>query len=299
MFKPTVDIAISILLHQNKVLVGWREEKQHQGNKYEFPGGKVEQNETPLAACRRETYEEVGVGLSDWHAFDVICHEYDDVIVNLYLFHAVVPSALLNEVQQPWTWYSREELLKLNFPNANHKIVARLYWPQHIKISEQIESIQHLHSEQLLYWRVQDQAEKILELADLNPQQYAKMIINTEIYAQLNQFQQNAISTIHLKQSQLMRFQPNDFILGKRYIAACHDLISIQKAQQLGCDAILLSPVLATETHPDSSAMGWEQFKFLSSQVDVPVYALGGMRVNDLAIAQNHGAYGIAGIRFL
>ena len=83
MFKPSIDIAIGILLHQNKILVGWREAKQHQGNKHEFPGGKVEEGETPLAACRREVYEEVGVGLKDWSAFDVIHHEYDDVVVNI------------------------------------------------------------------------------------------------------------------------------------------------------------------------------------------------------------------------
>ena len=47
MFKPSIDIAIGILLHQNKILVGWREAKQHQGNKHEFPGGKVEEGETP------------------------------------------------------------------------------------------------------------------------------------------------------------------------------------------------------------------------------------------------------------
>ncbi len=39
MSKPTIHVAIAILLHQGKVLVGWREANQHQGNKHEFPGG--------------------------------------------------------------------------------------------------------------------------------------------------------------------------------------------------------------------------------------------------------------------
>jgi ADP-ribose pyrophosphatase len=50
MSKPQIDVAIAILLHQDKVLVGWREAKQHQGNKHEFPGGKVEQGESPEQA---------------------------------------------------------------------------------------------------------------------------------------------------------------------------------------------------------------------------------------------------------
>ena len=54
MSKPLVQVAIAILLHQGKVLVGWRQAEQHQGNKHEFPGGKVEAGETPEQACRRE-----------------------------------------------------------------------------------------------------------------------------------------------------------------------------------------------------------------------------------------------------
>ncbi|OTG72339.1 dGTP triphosphohydrolase [Acinetobacter sp. ANC 4169] len=299
MSKPIIHVAIAILLHQNKVLVGWREAKQHQGNKHEFPGGKVEQGETPLAACRREIYEEVGIGLHDWHAFDVIEHEYDDVIVNLHLFHAIVPTALLNEIQQPWTWYSREELLDLNFPKANLSVIQRLYWPHQIKISDQLETLRQLQQDQLLYWRVAGSQQQISALAELSVEHLAKLIVNVDIYQQLNTIQQAAISTIHLKQSQLMALKLGDLSIGKRYLAACHDLAAMQQAQQVGCDAILLSPVLPTATHPDAVALGWEQFNLWVSQVDIPVFALGGMQAGDLALAKEQGAYGIAGMRFL
>ena len=107
------------------------------------------------------------------------------------------------------------------------------------------------------------------------------------------------VSAIHLKQSQLMSLKYGDLNIGKRYIAACHDLAAMQQAQRIGCDAIVLSPVLVTATHPETPALGWQQFKALASQVDIPVFALGGMQVSDLGLAQEQGAYGIAGIRFL
>ncbi|NNH01520.1 thiamine phosphate synthase [Acinetobacter sp. ANC 5414] len=299
MSKPTIHVAIAILLHQDKVLVGWREAKQHQGNKHEFPGGKVEQGESPLAACRRETYEEVGIGLQDWHAFDVIRHEYDDVIVNLHLFHAIVPSALLNEIQQPWTWYSRDELLSLNFPKANQAMIKRLHWAHQIKISDRLDTLNQLKLDQLMYWRVEGTQAQIIEISGLSVEQLSKLIVNIDLYQQLNSIQQQAISAIHLKQSQVMSLMQGDLIMGKRYIAACHDLVSMKQAQKIGCDAILLSPVLATETHPEARALGWEQFKNLAVQVEIPVFALGGMQAGDLMTAQEKGAYGIAGIRFL
>ena len=96
-----------------------------------------------------------------------------------------------------------------------------------------------------------------------------------------------------------MALMQGDLITGKRYIAACHDLVSMKQAEKVGCDAILLSPVLATETHPEARALGWEQFKNFAAQVEIPVFALGGMQTGDLLTAQQQGAYGIAGIRFL
>ncbi|MHA3891525.1 thiamine phosphate synthase [Acinetobacter sp. GXMZU3951] len=299
MSKPNIHVAIALLFHQAKVLVGWRSATQHQGNKHEFPGGKVEQNETPLEACRREVFEEVGVGLNDWHAFDVICHEYDDVVVNLHLFHAAVPEALLNEIQQPWTWYSRSELLNLNFPKANFAILQRLYWPNQIKISEHLAELQQLKPQQLMYWRVEHQAADLEKLEQLPAELAANLIINWQAWQQLTQPLQKRLAAVHLKQHQLMALKSGELPVGVRFIAACHDLVAMQHAQKIGCDAIFLSPVLATATHPEVSPLGWTRFKEYAQQVDIPVFALGGMRAEALQEAQSHHAYGIAGIRFI
>ena len=299
MSKPTIHVAIAILLHQDQVLVGWREATQHQGNKYEFPGGKVENAETPLAACCRETQEEVGIHLSDWHAFDVIGHEYDDVRINLHVFHAHVPTDVLSQIQAPWQWYKRDELLDLNFPSANQAIIQRLYWPRQIKISEQLANLSQLPANQLMYWRVDAHQAECIELAEVSVEHISRLIVNIEMYQQLNSIQQQAISAIHLKQNQVLALKAGDLSKGKRYLAACHDLASMQQAQRIGCDAILLSPVQTTHTHPDAVALGWPQFEALAAAVDIPVFALGGIRRDDLMLAQQHGAYGIAGISFL
>jgi len=186
MAKATIDVAIAILLHKAKVLVGWRQANQHQGNKHEFPGGKVEAGETPEQACRREIYEEVGIGLKEWHAFDVIRHEYEDIIVNLHLFHAFVPDELLNLIHQPWAWYSRDQLIDLNFPKANAAILQRLSWPHLIKISDQIDALPQ--QQVLLYWRIQtDDIQQIEQQLDaLKDDQLRKLIINLDLWQKLN-----------------------------------------------------------------------------------------------------------------
>ncbi|MDD9317732.1 NUDIX domain-containing protein [Acinetobacter lactucae] len=295
--KPIVDVAIAILIHRGKILVGWRQEEQHQGGKHEFPGGKVEQGETPEDACRREIYEEVGIGLKDWHQFDYIHHEYDDIIVNLHLFHSYVPDELLNLIHQPWAWYTRDQLLHLNFPKANKDIIKRLYWPHLIKISNTLKPVES--SDALLYWRIENEAEQqyIEQLTALDEGQRSNLIINVDMWRQLSPELQKQIKTVHLKQSQLMNLHKGDLTVGVRYIGACHDAVSLKQAQQVGCDAVFISPVKPTTTHPEAVALGWERFSELARNSQIPVFALGGVHPDDLATAQLHGAYGLAGIR--
>ncbi|MBJ9984827.1 NUDIX domain-containing protein [Acinetobacter sp. S40] len=296
MSKPVIDIAIGLLLHHGKVLVGWREAKQHQGNKYEFPGGKVESGESPEDACRREIYEEVGIGIKQWYAFDRIQHEYEDIIVYLHLFYAYVPDDLLTLIQQPWTWYHRDQLMQLNFPKANDTILQRLFWSHFIKIGDKLSEFQP-HADSLFYWRVDAEQFQRDVLHTYSADDLTKLILNDEHYQQLSDDLKPLIKTLHLKQHQLMQFKKGDLELGKRYIAACHDLVALQHAEQIGCEAVFVSPIQPTQTHPHTKALGWTQLEEWSKQSQVLVFALGGLHPNDLAQAQLHGAYGIAGIR--
>ncbi|WP_240504428.1 thiamine phosphate synthase [Tsuneonella mangrovi] len=60
-------------------------------------------------------------------------------------------------------------------------------------------------------------------------------------------------------------------------IAAVHDAIEIAHANAAGADAVMLSPVFPTRTHPDREALGPERFHALSALAEMPVIALGGM----------------------
>lgn len=296
MSKAQVNVAIALILHQQKILVGWRESHQHQGNKHEFPGGKVESDETPIQACRREVFEEVGLQIETWHPFDLIQHEYDDVVVNLHVFHGTVSAEQLAEIHEPWAWYARAELLDLNFPKANSSMLKALYWPKRIQISHKLTPLEQLKHDQLLYWRADFQPEQVIEIAQYSIEDLAKLVVNIELWLALGNFQQQAIAAVHLKQDQVMAFTAQNLQREQRYIAACHDLKSAQHAQAIGCDAILLSPVLATQTHPDAEPLGWDAFAAIAQQIEIPIFALGGLKPEDLSQAEQNSAYGIAGI---
>lgn len=304
MSKPTIHVAIALLMYRGKVLVGWRNADQHQGNKYEFPGGKIEAGETPVEACRREIFEEVGVGIQHWHAFDVIHHVYEDVEVFLHLFHATVSEQYLADIQKPWTWYSRDQLLELNFPKANRPIIQRLFWHHYIKISDDLTALRDSKKDTshektvlpLFYYRTEFKPSVIQEIQQIDQDDLSRLIVNIDIWVKLPESLQKAVAAVHYKQQQVMDLQMGQLPLGMRCIAACHDMVSLQRAHSLGFDAVILSPVLPTKTHPDAHALGWEQFAQYAKSSDLPVFALGGLSPADLSIAQQHHAYGIAGI---
>jgi Thiamine monophosphate synthase len=54
--------------------------------------------------------------------------------------------------------------------------------------------------------------------------------------------------------------------------------------------------VQATQTHPDTVPIGWEKAKQVVDQLNIPVYLLGGMGLDDLDETLKIGAQGIAGV---
>lgn len=292
MSKTEVKVAIGLLFSHGRVLVGWRDKQQHQGNKNEFPGGKIEHHETPISACKREIFEEVGIEVDEWFAWDEIYHEYDDIIVRLYLFYSFIPDQLLGSIQDPWTWYSRSDLTSLNFPKANDIILDRLLWPQYIKISHECMDVYHLPSDRIVYLRDAN----FDEINDLEEIYLNKIIVNIEIAKNLDLDKQKKLNAIHIKQSQLASLTKKDLVMGCRYIAACHDLESISMAQRIGCEAIFISPVQKTNTHINAQPLGWSNFQSLTKVTHALVFALGGLTPNDLKTAQDFQAYGVAGV---
>ncbi len=64
---------------------------------------------------------------------------------------------------------------------------------------------------------------------------------------------------------------------GQLRLATVHNLREIGEANRLGADAVLLSPVFPTRSHPGGATLGPLRFRLLAQRAKVPVIALGGM----------------------
>ena len=252
MSKKRIDVAIALLFHRDAVLVGWRESQQHQGNKNEFPGGKVEEGETPIQACRREVVEEVGLDIEQWFPFDLICHEYDDIIVQLHIFSGYVDSQQKDQIQQPWAWYRREQLAQLNFPKANDRIIHRLLWPEQCHIIQCVNALDL----NVMMNPLQSLSCLISDTGLVNPQdifhaypveQKKQLLIPIEIYRELAPNQREDYAGAYLNMEKLARNRHDAAIdqapwVGVKTLAYCSVPDHIEQALMLGVDALFYAP---------------------------------------------------------
>ncbi len=79
-------------------------------------------------------------------------------------------------------------------------------------------------------------------------------------------------------------------------LATAHSLREIGAAVRARADAVLLSPVFATRTHPGGKVLGAVRFLALARRCPLPVYALGGMTAQRAARLPVQGWAAIDGL---
>lgn len=122
---PTL-IAIAVVEHRGRFLVGIRPPEADLGGFSEFPGGKVEAGELPAHAAVRECLEETGLEVEVDGEFPEHVHQYDHAQVWLMFFHCRLKQSD-ERPQVPFRWFDRDELRTLRFPAGNNSLLALLY----------------------------------------------------------------------------------------------------------------------------------------------------------------------------
>lgn len=121
-------VAIAVVEHDGRFLVGQRPAGKPLAGYWEFPGGRVEAGETPEAAAVRECQEETGLAVVPTGNYGVVKHQYDHGSVELYFVACRPASAHAEEPRPPFEWVSRDELRTRVFPDANRPVLELLLW---------------------------------------------------------------------------------------------------------------------------------------------------------------------------
>ncbi len=117
-------VVVGVVINQaGKVLIAKRPEEKHLGGYWEFPGGKVEMDESIFAALKREFKEEVNIEILKGEPLVKISQNYDN---QPFLLDVWKVSDFTGEAKgmegQPIRWVNTNQLQQYAFPEVNQKI---------------------------------------------------------------------------------------------------------------------------------------------------------------------------------
>jgi mutator protein MutT len=115
-----IDVAAGLVFHHGELLITQRRPHDHLGGLWEFPGGKVEPDETFETCLVRELREELGIEIAVGEMIEDLTHRYPEKTVRLKFFLC----RLLHGDAQPihchaLAWISRDQLADYEFPAAD------------------------------------------------------------------------------------------------------------------------------------------------------------------------------------
>ena len=125
----SLEVVAAIIFFENKILVTQR--KFHKNTafsyKYEFPGGKVENNEERITALRRELMEELNLKITSFKHFASYNYSYDINKIKLNFFLSNVTELKITlKVHKTYKLVTVKQLSQLDWLAADYKVVKML-----------------------------------------------------------------------------------------------------------------------------------------------------------------------------
>ena len=284
---------------QGKPWVGW----------WEFPGGKIEENETAENALKRELKEELGIAVSRMQRWLQRIYDYPQThdspakTVHLHFFFVSEWQGELHPHEgQQLSWQNPNKITVSPVLPANAPIMQALALPTIYAISNAAKM-----GESAFLLALEKQLKNGLKLIQLREHlsepisiglseqvislvhEYgAKILLNGDLALA----RKLGADGVHLPSAELLKLKqkPADLMVA----ASCHNALELAHAQKLGLDFVVLSPVKPTKSHEGVEVLGWQKFAQLIENIEIPVYALGGMTYDDLPQALSCGARGVA-----
>ena len=122
----TVVVVAAVIEDNHRFLVTQRQPEVHLAGTWEFPGGKIDPDETHGAALQRELREELGVEADVGEHVYRTLHAYPDRTVELYFYRCSLKGVPRPILGQEMRWVPRAELGSLDFPPADTELIELL-----------------------------------------------------------------------------------------------------------------------------------------------------------------------------
>jgi 8-oxo-dGTP diphosphatase len=308
---PPIDVVAGVITDpKGRILLARRTEGRDLAGLWEFPGGKREPGESAEAALARELHEELGIRIEPGEAVISVPHASPTKRLRLDVRRVRSWRGIPRGHEgQALAWVPVHKLPEYAMPPADRPVVAALLHPDRYLVTPPptgrgkrwLSALERALTAGVK--RVQLRApgfdpgqwpDLAARAADACRRAGVQVMVNGDIG-----LARDIQAGVHLRASQLGEFDERPLPPGTPVAASCHDADELEAAARIGCDFVVLGPVLDTASHPDAAGIGWDAFADLRERCDLPIYAIGGLAPRDIATARAHGAQGIAAIRGL
>ncbi|MFW5815551.1 MAG: Nudix family hydrolase [Wenzhouxiangella sp.] len=295
---------------RGRLLLAQRPAGKHLAGTWEFPGGKLEADESPAAGMARELLEELGIERACSTPLLTLTHHYGDRCVQLFLREVStwqgVPSGLEGQALK---WVGLEDAGSLPMPAADRPMLKALALDARCAISP--DPAAYPDSESFLQgWEaglkagfrwIQLRAPALSEAqlrplaarcADLARRYRARWTLAAEPELA----QALGADGVHLSRARLHRCRARPLSQDALVTASCQDADDLALAGRLGLDLVMVSPVCPdTSPGPSRPRLDWTAVRRLCAHSPLPVMACGELGPEDLPRARAAGAFGVAG----
>lgn len=122
--RKHIHVACAIIERDGLVLAAQRSATMNLPLKWEFPGGKIDSNESPEECLVRELFEEMGVNIAVGQALSTLTHNYPTFTVTLYPFICTITSGAIRLYEHnAIEWLSPDKLYSLDWAEADLPVI--------------------------------------------------------------------------------------------------------------------------------------------------------------------------------
>lgn len=299
-----------------RVLLSQRRPGKHLAGSWEFPGGRVESDETEFGALQRELKEELGITVHAAERWCTLTHRYPEKTISLKIYRVTDWSGVASGLEgQAIEWVPWQAVPDRPMPPADRALL-KLFGMAPCYLMDQAPDRGRTADALLEDWRARIAAianspwsneRWLVQWTGLDGDASDQAIALGQAAVECAQ-RAGHVCLVHGSEPWAKRLGADGLALPKaqgmalaerpkdlKWVAmACDDPASLQHATQLGLDFVLLSPLRATRAQPTDPALGGGAFEALVGQAGLPVIALGGLGVEDLAWVRSLGGFGVA-----
>ncbi|SFN12752.1 8-oxo-dGTP diphosphatase [Formivibrio citricus] len=308
--KKIVDVAAGVLLQKDgSFLLASRPADKVYAGYWEFPGGKLEQGESAFDALERELHEEMGIHVTAATPWIVQTFTYPHATVRLHFFRVTGWEGELHPHEgQTFAWQRTGKLNESPILPANGPILRGLAQVPVLAFSN-VGELGEAEFLRCLQSRLESAPLRlVLREPQLDRAEYRRLASavlalvrdhggSILLHGDIDLARELGADGVHLPTRMLASLDERP--RGLDWVgASAHHAQELEHIARLGLDYAVLGHVAPTRSHPGTPPLGWKKFAELVAQGwPMPVYAIGGMRLDDLAHAQQCGAHGIAMLR--